>query len=480
MTTSIGQRAQELAGTNPWWRGHLDWDKSDFDLVKVRQSGLEYRAVALNDLTSGCLYLLRGPRRVGKTVAVKQCIHRLQEEGVPPTCIIRAAVDGWNEKELRTLVQNTVLPPMPEGQTRYWFIDEITAVKGDWPQQIKWLRDNDAEFAASTVVLTGSNAASLTGAVGVLAGRRGQGMHLDRALMPMGFKTFARTVSPGLVGDALPNVDVRLSDVYSRQAAALYHKLLPWLDTLVKLWESYLTFGGFPRMVASAKAGRPLDRAFVQDIFDVLFGDAFANGGLSTVMEMRLIERLWETIGTPVNLTAIAQELDVDKMTVKRHIGYLRDAYLLWELPQKSEKHWLARKGAMEKIYATDPVVARLAHLMNEARSDIDLTLLSEMQLGAALRRRVMAENSSADTDEFLFHYRSKTGKEIDFVSEHLGTCAIESKYIEHGRWGQEARTIAASQWNGIFATRNELDTSSEKGQVWAVPSGILAYLIDT
>jgi predicted AAA+ superfamily ATPase len=480
MATSIGQRAQELASINPWWRGSLDWDKSDSDLMKVRQSDLGYRSDALDSLASGCLYILRGPRRVGKTVAVKQCIRRLQSEGVPPTCIVRAAVDGWSEKELRTLIQNTVLPPMPKGQTRYWFIDEITAIKGDWPQQIKWLRDNDAEFADSTVVLTGSNAASLTGAVGILAGRRGRELNLDRTLMPMGFKTFIKTASPNSLRDTLPDVNIKLLDLHSEQAAELYQGLLPWLDALVKLWETYLTFGGFPRMVASVKAGKPFDKPFVRDIFDVLFDDAFADGGLSTIVEMRLIERLWKTIGTPVNLTAIAQELDVDKKTVKRHIGYLQNAYLLWNLPQKSDERWLARKGAMEKVYAVDPVVARLAHLMNDARSDIDLTLLSEMQLGAAIRRRIMADDSNVGTDEFLFHYRSKTGKEIDFVSEYLGTCAIEGKYIEHSSWGQEAKTIAASQWNGILATRNELYLGAERNQVWAVPSGILAYLIDT
>jgi hypothetical protein len=36
------------------------------------------------------------------------------------------------------------------------FFDEITATTGDWAAQVKWLRDNDPEFAAATVVLTGS------------------------------------------------------------------------------------------------------------------------------------------------------------------------------------------------------------------------------------------------------------------------------------------------------------------------------------
>jgi hypothetical protein len=50
------------------------------------------------------------------------------------------AADGWLASDLRTLVQNVALPPAPAGTGRWWFIDEVTAVKGDWATQIKWLR----------------------------------------------------------------------------------------------------------------------------------------------------------------------------------------------------------------------------------------------------------------------------------------------------------------------------------------------------
>jgi fructose-1,6-bisphosphatase/inositol monophosphatase family enzyme len=59
----------------------------------------------------------------------------------------------------------------------------VTAVKGDWAAQVKWLRDNDPTFSTATVVLTGSNAESLTSASGTLAGRRGRVSHTDRTLL---------------------------------------------------------------------------------------------------------------------------------------------------------------------------------------------------------------------------------------------------------------------------------------------------------
>ncbi|MGH3164840.1 MAG: AAA family ATPase, partial [Trebonia sp.] len=170
---------------NPWWRTPL-WQEGDSDLRAVRISGLGYRSQCLDDLQAGGLYRLRGPRRVGKTVSVKQAIQSLLEKGVPPLAIVRAAVDGWTANDLRTLVQNVALPPAPGGIARWWFIDEVTAVSGDWATQIKWLRDNDPSFASATVVLTGSNAEGLTGAAGTLAGRRGRIESADRTLLPIG------------------------------------------------------------------------------------------------------------------------------------------------------------------------------------------------------------------------------------------------------------------------------------------------------
>jgi predicted AAA+ superfamily ATPase len=256
--------------------------------------------------------------------------------------------------------------------------------------------------------------------------------------------------------------------------------MLPWLDLLVVQWELYLEFGGFPRMVSCVKQGASIDDVFVNDVFDVVFGDVFKNSKLSNREETQLLERLWTGMTAPANLSSIAQEMDVSKDTVKRHLGYLRDAYLLWTCPQRSSRHWLPQRGTIDKVYAVDPLIARLAHLRNPARRDMDVTALSEMQLGMAVRRAVASRHPLADNDAFLFYHRSQTGKEIDFVSEYLGETALESKYIESGRWAGEAQTLNASQWSGIMATRNVLDTSAKATGTWAVPTAILAYLLDT
>ena len=122
MATTLGQIATELSRTNPWWRGP-GWAETDIDLRAVAARSLGYRSTCLDDLAPGGLYLLRGPRRVGKTVVVKQRIEELLATGTPATAVVRVAADGWSAKDLRTVVQNSALPPPPPGQRRWWFLD---------------------------------------------------------------------------------------------------------------------------------------------------------------------------------------------------------------------------------------------------------------------------------------------------------------------------------------------------------------------
>ncbi|WP_086055629.1 AAA family ATPase [Protofrankia coriariae] len=441
----------------------------------VRDSGLGYRSPCLDGLVNGGLYLLRGPRRVGKTVAVKQTIVDLVGRGTPPQTIVRIAADAWSAEDLRTVVQNTALPPVPPGTTRWWLFDEITGTTGDWAAQIKWLRDNDPEFALATVVLTGSSAAGLTTASGVLAGRRGRIDHGDRTLLPLGFRTFARLLRPHLPG--VPAVD--LARLRGDTARTAYAELLPWLDDLVIAWETYLMYGGFPIAVAAARAGTPVPAWFVDDVFNVVFRDAFAASQRSQTSTAALMERLMQSMAAPANMSRIGADLDLKHDVVARHIRYLGDAYLLWHCPQKAERAWTARERAQDKLYAIDPLVARLAHLRNPARSDIDITVLTEMQTGLALQRCAYAHGTGWAEDLFLFHLRASSRREIDFVAEQLAGTAVESKYVEGGAWRGATATISAAGYGGLMVTRNVLDTRDENGP-WAIPAGILCYLIDT
>ena len=75
-----------------------------------------------------------------------------------------------------------------------------------------------------------------------------------------------------------------------------------------------------------------------------------------------------------------------------------------------------------------------------------------------------------------VLHHRTPTRKEIDFVGPGFGDLAIESKYVDGDRWRRAARTMRASRWHGIVATRGALDLSDP--ELMAVPTAVLVWLI--
>lgn len=473
--TRIGQRNELLSESNPWWRDPL-WHDRDLDLKEARDNQINYNSGVLSNLLVGNLYILRGPRRVGKTVAVKQAIRGLIEQGVPVNSIIRLSAEGLNKTELKDLMVSTPLRPIESGTTRYWFIDEISSVQGDWARLIKNLRDENAEFKTSTVVLTGSNAALLTEAAGVLSGRRGRGTNLDRTLLPMGFATFVSLVSSSPVP---PRIEIGVGDLRSQTAADAYDALNPWIADLVTLWETYLGYGGFPQVVAAAKAGIPIPEYFINTMFDVIQNDAFSNSNLDVSTSTSLQNAIWRRTAIPLIVESVAEEVSIQDQVVVRHLRYLENSFLLWRCPKKKMGvAWIPMPKARAKIYAIDPIIARLAHLRNPNYPDIDITVISEMQIGMAVKRRVIRNGGSAAQEDSIFYFTSSTRKEIDFVAECLGPTALEGKYTENDLWSQEAGTVNASIWKGILLTRNVLDTSSR--DAWAVPASVLCYLLDT
>ena len=447
--------------------------------MDAEQSGIAYQPNCLEDLSPGGLYVLRGPRRVGKTVAVRQAIAALIRAGANPRSIVWFAADGTAAKDLRTLAQNTAIPACPPASHRWWFIDEATGIRGDWPAQLKWLKDNDPAFRSATIVLTGSNAKGLSEAIGVLAGRRGQVTDPERTLLPMGFRTFVNLLDPQIAG--AKHDPLRSHQLHDKSSISVYNNLLPWLDQLVQWWERYLRYGGFPSSVAALARGEQVPTWLVEALFDVIHRDTLGSK-LAETETMALIDRIGVGLCSPSNTSSIARELGIGADALALRISDLRDGFLLWRCPQKDVASWKPLPHSFAKLYFTDPLIAALASSRRpETWSRPDLTAIAEQQIGLACRREIESRNpGSWATDDRLFYQRTPTRKEIDFVGHDLNPVAIEGKYVEDGGWASEAKTVEAAGYNGVLTTRNVLDCPDEPGRAWAIPAAFVAYLIDT
>ena len=462
-----GEAQQILAATNRWWRDPTGWSTTDPDLREAALAPFRYHADVLSNLDRGGLYILRGPRRVGKTVAVKNTIRELIANGVPPRRIVHMAVDGLRSRDLGLLV-DAADGLMPVEGRRHWFFDEITGIADGWPERIKWLRDNDPRFRTDTVVLTGSSAADLTQATKALAGRRGAADAPDRVLLPIGFRSFVRLASAEPPPDMAPR---RVADLTQDHLGGILPELAPWQDVLIRAWEAYLVCGGFPAAVAQHVADRAEPAALRRSLVDVIHGDAFRRADWSQAQSTDLLRRLSANLCSPLNVASLANDVGVPQTSLKRRLDELREAFVVW--PCYREDCLRPKLGAQPKLYFTDPIYARLT-----PDSVPDFTRLSQQQLGTALLRAKerTAPGSLVGYDQVL-HHHTATRKEIDFVGPGFGGIAFESKYVDGG-WRRDALTLKASRWQGIVATRSEVDLSDP--EVAAVPAALLAWLVDS
>lgn len=467
-----GEISRTFTDTNLWWRD-ADWARKDRDLRRLPTGrSFRYEPEPFADISPDGLYVLRGPRRVGKSVEVKRAIASLIADGVEPRRILHFACDELGRGDLARLVRvgRNVLTRGIE-EPRYWFLDEITAVSG-WPRAIKNLRDT-TDFGDDCVVLTGSSARDLDEATKELADRRGHAADSDRVLLPMSFRAFCAALGiTGLPG--LPAFAPR--DFCAPDVADALAQLSPWLGELATAWEMYLLVGGYPRAVYDHLDTGEVGAPFVNGLWDVIHGDALRAVQMEAAASHALLVRLTKNLSSPLNMTAVAQEIGVERgETAQSRVNALVMAYLAWPC-HKIGDHNLPNLDAQSKYYFIDPLLARIAHLRLPQSPLADASVLSEQQLGIALLRALERELPGRFADFTSVMFAVPTRKEIDFVSALFPTLGFEGKYVD-GRWRQEALTLKARFGKGVFATRSLLDLDSP---VWAAPAGMVAWLLNS
>ena len=474
MALNEGEVGRAVRRDSPWWSDPA-WVERDRDLRAAQQSGLDYDPAPLDGMVPDGLYLLYGPRRVGKTVAIKRAIQRLLVEGVEPLRIVRISVDGWKANRLGTLHDyvTRVATTSIGLASRYWFIDEITSTQGEWWSVIKDLRDNTV-FGDDCVVLTGSSNRNLDEAIKAFAGRRGSAVDPDRCLLPMTFREFCG--STRFVDQPVPAL--RPDELLSEMARDVWQSLVPATDDLVAAWQAYLEVGGYPKAVSDWRARNHVEPSTWGALWDVVRGEAVTdqvNGSAVAAVMGAVARRLTSTFA----VRPTAEDLGMRHETLERRIDALIQAFLVWRCPA-ADPRGRADPGRQSKLYFLDPLVARVPELLVKA-APIDTTHLNEQQLGVSLNTwNERARSGSIRSGDWVTHYRSGQA-EIDFV----GRCAdtgdratpIEGKYIS-GSWKREALSIRNSVFGrGVLATRDVLSIEPDD-PVWAVPASFIAYAL--
>jgi len=181
-------------------------------------------------------------------------------------------------------------------------------------------------------------------------------------------------------------------------------------------------------------------------------------------------------MGSPLSVAGIARSLNIGaRNTVDSRIDRLCASFYAWRA-SITHDGVTAVEGGQSKLYFIDPLIARLPSLRDRSITPPDLTHLSEQQLGVCLLRVIARNDHLIILDEaaILVQRHPDTGSEIDFVGPLLGI-PVESKYVSQN-WKQERRGLNERYQRGIIATRDILDPSED---IWAIPTGLLAWVID-
>ena len=301
------QVIERLRQENPWWQ------TSHSGGAHVRGfAPRAYLPSLLSLLRAEALrraVIVRGPRRVGKTVLVHHAIDALLRDEVSPQDILYCSVDSpvYNGRRLDELVK---LGQKASGTSRFRFVlfDEIQYVR-DWEVHLKVLVDDSPHVK---YVASGSAAAALR----LKSQESGAGRFTDFHLPPL---TFAEYLT------------LRGEDGLVESTETTRWGVAPDLDALNTAFVRYLNFGGYPE-VALVKEVQDNPAQFVKsDIIDkVLLRDLPSLYGIHDVQELNyLFTTLAFNTGQEIQLEELAKHSGVAKNTIKRYLDYLEAAFLI-------------------------------------------------------------------------------------------------------------------------------------------------------
>lgn len=191
------------------------------------------------------IFIMKGPRQIGKTTLVKLLMKELLQNGTSPEALLYLAMDiaGLkDEHELFTaLVTYNEFTTVKTPGTRFIFLDEVTTV-ADWQTAIK--KAYDAGILRNTFVLaTGSSALDLKRGSERLPGRRGQHpQENDLEMLPLLFRHYIENVIPRVkLPEAWKPGQMSFNELYEKARQLSYFDL-----EVKKAFDDYLLTGGLP------------------------------------------------------------------------------------------------------------------------------------------------------------------------------------------------------------------------------------------
>lgn len=446
---------------NPWWQQGREY-KSYVSDYKKRFYFKRFCELA-TDLSVRRATVLMGPRRVGKTVMVRQLIDTLIKKGVEPTRILFASIDAPVFANLPLEKYLSFLPKPPqaseENETHYVLFDEIQYLK-NWEVHLKDLVDN---YPSVRFIATGSAAAALK-----LASREsGAGRFSDFRLPPLTFAEFLDFIEENSL------VELSNGEYVAKDLPSLNNRFI-----------DYLNFGGYPEAVLSPTVRTQQDQFVKNDIIDkVLLKDLPALYGIKDIQELNsLFAHLAYNTGQELSLQTLSQHSGLSKPTIQKYIEYLESAFLIVKVSRIDVSAKRFKKEMTFKVYLTNPSMRAALFAPVEEQNTALVGHLTESAIFSQWSHDVFVKN--------LFYARWSDDKEVDMIclagADFRPTWAVEIKWSDRAAKNpeRELRNLAAflrkNKLEAVRVTTKEKTGSTilEGHNLEFVPSSVYCYTV--
>jgi predicted AAA+ superfamily ATPase len=331
----------DFVAHNPWWLNRkeieedpriVEWEASRFKWTPRLGETFQWEL--------DVIYVLRGPRQVGKTTLMKLKIRELLGQGVDARHIFYWPCDLVEGPErLVSIITSYQDFSRRDRTTRlYLILDEISAVR-DWQKGIKSLYDA-GKLRKCTLVLTGSHSIDLRKATETLARRRGEVDKLrdqlpDKIFLPAKFSEYADTRSDN-VRDLIRDLDIlkrpRRHSLWSQISKGNIPEEVRELQLVAReaqvLFSEYLITGGVPKVIDTYLARGTITRDLYDDYVNLLLRDIARWNGKEIVLR-QVVRKLVDALGTSVTLNGLRQETDVSSHhTTGTYLDFLKDSFV--------------------------------------------------------------------------------------------------------------------------------------------------------
>lgn len=297
------------------------------------------------------IIIIKGIRRCGKTHIMHQLIKTLPAENTFYIDFDDFRLDKYLSVELLEKIMSLRNKTKPA----YFFLDEIQRVKGFE----KWLRTYYDKEEKIKFIIGGSNISLLAPKLStVLTGR-----NVTFEIYPLDYSEF---------------------QTFSNEPL-----------------EVYLEFGGFPEVVLANDETTKRKR-LEQYINDIITKDIIEKYELSNVTQLKALVRFFlNNPGIKISANKLGKQLNIHKDTAQKYIEYIKDTFLVFEVPYFSYSAKTKYIGAQApKYYCIDNGL----HTITATRKN----------------KGTLLENAVAiklqQTNKELFYWQDNV--EIDFVAD--------------------------------------------------------------